>query len=86
MRRSKKRLHTVPHANQRILERFGLTELPNKRFEYICRQSCSRSLCNFIDTDIFFILRRQDNKIITFLTKEQAMNTFDLEEATNGED
>lgn len=76
------RLKLVPHARQRLYERYG-KELSNRllaemNFRRVSRQSHSRTLCKFIGENIYFILRRSDNKIITFLTEEQAKDSFGI--------
>ena len=65
--RIKKKLYA--HAKQRLFERFGVTSMPNlEKKEFVISQSNNRKI--YRCGDIFFVWRKSDKKIITFLKKE----------------
>lgn len=59
----------IPHAKQRLFERFGVSELPNIKVEFLKRLTWNRTLCKA--GEIYFIRRKSDKTIITILTEGQ---------------
>lgn len=60
----------IPHAKERLLERYGLTELPDGKRELIKIISYNRKIYRI--GDVYFVWRKSDKRIVTFLTAEQA--------------
>ena len=71
------------HARMRLMQRTSAASFEklrqavrNKRFRYLRRQSCTRSLCLAVvdEEEIYFVLNRERGTIITVLTKDQALS------------
>lgn len=71
------------HAALRLTQRYGNNEVTMERlhklvqkgeFQYVKRQTGTRSLCKTVvgSEDVYFILARPGNSIVTVLTPEQA--------------
>ena len=60
----------VPHAKQRLYERFGITELPKGPREHIATLSNNRRMYRI--GEVYFVIRKSDHTVITCLSKEQA--------------
>lgn len=76
----KKSLKLTPHSIVRLNQRFGINDVPKVKFEFIRKDTLSRTLCKYSGTDIYFIIRKRDRTILTFLTKEQAEDSFGIEQ------
>lgn len=84
------------HAKLRLAQRTAVENFTRlkqlvreKRFSYMKRQSCTRSLCCAMvgDEEVYFVLNRQRGTIITVLTPEQAHSWIRSHEGqTPGED
>jgi uncharacterized protein YlbG (UPF0298 family) len=57
------------HAKTRLLERFGISRIPEGKRVFVASQSNNRKIYRI--GDVFFVWRKSDKKVITFLTKEQ---------------
>ncbi len=60
----------LPHAKIRLQERYGIDKLPEGPREFIRKISNNRRI--YCIKEVYFVVRKSDHKIITFLTKEQA--------------
>jgi uncharacterized protein YlbG (UPF0298 family) len=69
MRISKKLYH---HAKTRLIERYGEHRLPEGKKEFVFSLSNNRKIHKI--NEVYFIWRKSDKKIITFLTKENVDN------------
>ena len=58
----------LPHAKQRLFDRFGLTQLPEGKREFVKSTSNNRKVYHI--GEVYFVLRKSDHKIISVLTKE----------------
>src|SRR5574343_1644540 len=83
------------HARMRLAQRtsvgsFGRLqrEVREKRFSFLRRQSCIRSLGRAVvdGEEIYFVLNRQRGTIITVLTEEQALSWMRDHEQGQGQD
>ncbi len=61
-------LKLLPHAKQRLLERYGLTKLPEGPRILVRCISNNRRIYRI--GEVYFVWRKSDKKIITFLPKE----------------
>jgi len=66
----------IPHAKKALNDRFGLKELPKKRKIFVKSLSNNRKLYRLKDTPIYFIWRKSDKKIITFLTEDMVKKGY----------
>lgn len=57
------------HAKERLMERFGIRALPQGKREFICSRSNNRKIYRI--GEVYFVWRKSDKKVITFLTKAQ---------------
>jgi hypothetical protein len=61
--------HLIPHAQQRLYERFNMLRLPEGKRELIKSLSNNRKVYRV--ANVYFIWRKSDHKILTFLTEQQ---------------
>ena len=80
-KRSHKVKHNPNHAKGRMLQRTHGAEfhalqcaVTAGQFEYLVRQTCSRSLCRAYTSGqmVYFIVARNTNSVVTILSEEQA--------------
>lgn len=78
-----KKRKSVSHTALRLLERYGdhdiypediRAKIQKGDFEYVRRQTCSRTLCRttLSGSQVWFVLNKLTRGLVTVLTKEQA--------------
>lgn len=59
----------LPHAKLRLLERYGISKLPDGKRELVRIISTNRRIYRI--GEVYFVWRKSDKRIVTFLTAEQ---------------